>query len=202
MPAWISLEPDPSYQASPGRRLSPVRSRGQPHQPLLHPRHSGHHRRRPTALAPRAALARGHSPGCHGEALAHERPCVNGFRRSRDRAIADEQSHRRRIGRGLEGIDIEALPSATAARARHFANDTPRAAAQGPHRTLTPEMPTAMPMGNAESATSDPWFGPIKRPRATALQALHRRWSKATRAEAGAMDRSRPRWPRRFVRGA
>ena len=48
---------------------------------------------------------------------------------------------------------------------------------RGPRRTPTPGMPTAMPMGNAESATSDPWFGPIKRPRATALQARHRRCS-------------------------
>ena len=159
MPAWINLASDPSRQTSPGRRLSPIRSLGQPYQPLLHPRHSGHHRRRPTALAPRAALARGHSPGCHGEALAHERPCVNGFHRSRDRAAAVEQSHRRRIGHGLEGIDIEALPTATAALARHFANDTPRAAAQGP----TPDSDARDADGHADGQRGIGDVGPLVR---------------------------------------
>lgn len=100
---------------------------------LLHPRHATHPRRYPMALVPCATHARGYAPACRVEALANERPCASDFHRSRERAAADEQSNRRRIGRGREGIDVEALPSATAMRARHFANDTPRAAAQGPH---------------------------------------------------------------------
>jgi len=40
MPASINMESDPSDNASMGWSLSPVRSFGQPCQPLLHPRHS------------------------------------------------------------------------------------------------------------------------------------------------------------------
>ena len=128
-------------------------------QPLLHPRHARHPRRCPLTLVPCTTRARGHAPVCRVEALANERPCVNDFHRSRDRAAADEQSHRRRIGHGLEGIDIEALPTATAALARHFANDTPRAAAQGP----TPDSDARDADGHADGQRGIGDVGPMVR---------------------------------------
>lgn len=108
MPASINGESDPSCEAPPGCSPSPIGNLGQPCQPLLHPRQASHQRRRPMALVPCAARARGHAPGCRVEALANERLCVNDFHRSREPAPADEQKLRRRIGRGREGIDVEA----------------------------------------------------------------------------------------------
>jgi len=206
MPASINMESDPSDNASIGWSLSPVRSFGQPCQPLLHPRHSAAIKgvpwlwrhgplvpevRHPVAKlnpCPTNALASTTSIDLEGQ--KRRRATTSTTNRSRSRSLRESTA-----AEAPSGGDGSAGPPL---RQRHNSDCGPGA----PHREPTPCSPTAMAMDHAASAASDPCIGSVSAPSCHLFYGPSQASPQGTRDGAGAEIRSRPAamaW--RFDRG-
>jgi len=180
--------------------LSPVRSFGQPCQPLLHPRHSAAIKGVPWLWRHGPPVPEFRHP------VAKLNPCPTNALASTTSIDLEDQKRRRATtsttnrsrSRSLrESTAAEAPSGGTSLRDRHFANDTTRTAAQGPYtgsRRHVRRRPCRWTTLHRRRRTHA--LGPSAHPRATSSTALHRRRPKVpVMGQALRSDRGRPRWP-------